>query len=299
MIEVEPPVAAGRAAQHCAQLLSRAADPRDPAQEIARIAQRFAQCAARELAELCDVRGLKVEPGATVLEPVDAAISAIPVHTVNSFLALGNERLGALLSVSTCEINAQFERLLGGDGRVDRTSVRLPASARPFVSRFEQSIMIAMREATDNGEFSLAVSAGKAAEISPFPKSEQVWVLEFTIIPPQGSEWTLTLALCRATLSQLLDARVASPATGRAIGERGLAQSAIGSMELPMRALLVDAAVPLSRLTGLQPGTVIPIAINRSIPVLIEHAVVAHGTAGEIDDHIALEITQISLPGHN
>lgn len=299
MIETELPVAAGRAAQHCPQLLSRAADPRDPAQEILRLAQRFAQSVTSELAGLCDVRGLKVEPGETRLEQADVAIPGIAVHTVNSFLALGSERLGALVSASTCEINAQFERLLGGDGRVDRTAVRLPASARPFVTRFEQSVLTAMREATDNEDFALAASMGKAAEIAPFPSHEQVWVLEFAITPPQGSGWTVTLMMCRTTLSHVLGAGVASPATGRAIGERGIDQSAIGMMELPLRALLVDTAVPLSRLTQLRPGSVIPVAINRSIPVLIEHAVVAHGTAGEVDDCIALEISHTSLPGHH
>ena len=63
-----------------------------------------------------------------------------------------------------------------------------------------------------------------------------------------------------------------------------------------MCAILVNAAIPLSRLTQLQPGSVIPIAINRSIPLLVEHAVIAHGTAGEVDDRIALEITHMTLP---
>lgn len=299
MIETALPVADGRAAQHCAELLSRAAEPVNPAQEVARLAQRFAQNASRLLGEMWDVRGLKIEAAGSSLVAADAAVSAIGVHTVNSFFAFGTERLGALLSVSTCEVNAQFERMLGGDGRVDRTSVRLPRSAHPFVARFEQGILGALREAAAREEFSLASSMGVAAEIAPFARDEEVWVLQFTVSPPLGTEWTMTLAVCRHTLSQLLNARVASPATGRAIGERGLDQSAIGLIELPTSAILVDVNIALSRLTQLQPGSVIPIAINRSIPLLIDHAVVAHGTAGEVDDRIALEITHTSIPGHN
>lgn len=299
MIETALPTAERRAALHCGELLSRAAEPVEPAQEVARLAQRFAQNASRELAEMCDARGLKVEAIDTALVAADAAVSAIGVHTVNSFFAFGTERLGALLSVSTCEINAQFERLLGGDGRVDRTSVRLPRSAHPFVARFEQRILGALREAAAREEFSLAASIGVASEIAPFAKGEQVWVLQFRVAPPLGTEWTMTLAVCRHTLSQLLDARVASPATGRAIGERELGQSALGMMELPTCAILVDAPIPLSRLAQLHPGSVIPVAINRSIPLLIEDAVIAHGTAGEIDDRIALEITHTSFPGRN
>lgn len=297
MIELELPIAHRRAAQHCAQLLSRAADPLDPAQEVAGLAQRFAQEAARGLADLCDARGLQVEVEEPRLLDADAVLAAVGVHSVNSFLSLGTERTGALLSIATCEVNAQFERLLGGDGLVDRTSVRLPQSALPFVSRLEQQILTALRSAARREEFELAASLGKAADIAPYAKGDEVWVLDFTVVPSAGSQWKLTMALCRASLAQLVDTRAASPATGRAIGERGIDASAIGQMELPMCAILVDSAIPLSRLTQLQVGAIIPIAVNRSIPLLIEHAVIAHGTAGEIDDNIALEITHTSLPG--
>lgn len=297
MIELEMPVADRRAAHHCAQLLSRAADPIDPAQEVVRLAARFAQDAARGLMALCDARGLVVEAMEPTLLDTDAMLAAIGVHTVNSFFSLGTERTGALISVATCEVNAQFERLLGGDGRVDRTSVRLPQSALPFVARFEQHILSALRSAARREEFALSASLGRACDIAPYAPGDHVWMLEFTIVPPVGSSWKLIMALCRASLSQLVDARAASPATGRAIGERGLDRSAIGQMELPLSAILVDSTIPLSRLTQLQVGSVIPIAVNRSIPLLIEHAVIAHGTAGEIDDNIALEITHTSLPG--
>lgn len=297
MIEGELPVAHRRAAQHCSQLLSRAADPLDPAQEVLALANRFAKDAARGLAELCDARGLQVEVEEPRLLDFDAMLALIGVHAVNSFFSLGTERTGALISVPTCEVNAQFERLLGGDGRVDRTSVRLPQSALPFVSRFEARMADALREAARRDEFSLAASLGKAGEIVPFDKSEPVWVLGFSVVPPVGTPWTLTMALCRASLSQLVDTRAASPATGRAIGERGIDRSAIGEMELPLRAILVDADIPLTRLTRLQIGTIIPIAVNRSIPLLVEHATIAHGTAGEVDDNIALEIIQTTLPG--
>lgn len=298
MIESDLPVAAGRAAQHCAQLLSRAADPVDPAQEVARLAERFAQCGAAGLAELCDLRGLRLEVASAGLLPCEDVFAKLGVHSVNTFFALECERTGALVSVATCEVIAQFERLLGGDGRVDRTNVRLPQSAMQFATRFEERILGALRTATDREEFSLASSQGKAREIAPFAAGEDVWAIEFTVVPPAGSSWTLTVAMCRASLSQLVGTRAASPATGRAIGERGIDQSAVGQVELPLRAILVDAAVPLARIAQLQPGAVIGVAVNRSVPLLIESAVVAHGTAGEIDDRIALEITHTSIPGH-
>lgn len=298
MIQSGIPVAARRAAQHCAQLLSRAAAPVDPAQEVARLAQRFAATAAPVLAEWCDARGLQVEVESAALIEAEAVFAKIGVHAVNSFFALGSERTGALVTVATCEMIAQFERLLGGDGRIDRTNVRLPQSALQFAARFEQRVLEALRQSTDREEFSLAASQGKATEMAPFSRQDRVWALDFSIQPPGAAAWTITLVLCRATLSQLLDARAASPATGRALGERGISQTAIGLIEMPMRAILVDAAVPLARLARLEPGAIIPVAINRAVPLMLEHAVVAHGTAGEIDDRVALEINHTSLPGN-
>jgi flagellar motor switch protein FliM len=68
-------------------------------------------------------------------------------------------------------------------------------------------------------------------------------------------------------------------------------------VDFPLRAVLVDTSVSLARLAQLQPGMLIPVALNRSVPLLIEQAVIAHGTAGEVDDRIALEISHTSLPG--
>ena len=297
MIEAAEPVAAGRAARHCAQLLSRAAEPVDASQEVVRLAKRFAQLAEPLLAKYCDARGLRIEIREAVQMPCEEVCALVGDASVSSFFALGTDRTGILASVATCDLIAVFERLLGGEGRVDPANSRLPQSAMQFALRFQQHLLTALRAATDRAEVSVAASHGAVREVIPFAASETLWSLEFEVMPPAGPLWKLRLALCRATLAQITGARASSPATGRVIGERGLTNSAIGHVELPLRAVLVDTAVPLARLAQLQPGAIIPVALNRSVPLIIEQAVIAHGAVGEIDDRVALEVSHSLLPG--
>ncbi|HAN88108.1 MAG TPA: flagellar motor switch protein FliM, partial [Erythrobacter sp.] len=86
-----------------------------------------------------------------------------------------------------------------------------------------------------------------------------------------------------------------SPAKGRPIGARGINGSAIADVALPLRAVLVDVPMSIARLASLAPGAVIPVAVNRNVPLLIGDLTIAHGCVGELDDRVALELNQTSL----
>lgn len=297
MIDIEQPVAVARAARHCAQLLSRSADPVDTGREAARLADRFAEHVQPLLAQHWEAGGLKVAVGSVETLTFAAACGRIDANSVSSFFSIGTERTGILVSIATCELIAMFERLLGGEGVIDQASTRLPRSATQFASRFEQCLLAAVRNASDRDEFALGAGGGAGSEKAPFDGDEAVWHIELAVSRPGGSPCTLQLVLCLATLGLLTTSRAASPATGRAIGMRGLDNSAIGEVAFPLRAVLVDTDVSLSRLMRLEPGALIPVALNRSVPLLIEQAVIAHATVGEVDDRVALEVSQTSLPG--
>ena len=85
------------------------------------------------------------------------------------------------------------------------------------------------------------------------------------------------------------------PATGRTIGARGIDGSAIADVDLPLRAVLVDVPMSVSRLASLEPGAVIPVAVNRNVPLLTGNLTIALGCVGELDDRVALELTQSFL----
>ena len=70
------------------------------------------------------------------------------------------------------------------------------------------------------------------------------------------------------------------------------ASRAIEDIPLTVLATLVDMRIPLARLATLKPGMVLPVSVARSVPLSIAGTIVAHGTVGELDDRVALQITQ-------
>ena len=51
-------------------------------------------------------------------------------------------------------------------------------------------------------------------------------------------------------------------------------------------------AIPLTALSRLTPGQVLPVTIARSVPLRIGSATIAHGTIGALDERVAVQITQ-------
>ena len=102
-------------------------------------------------------------------------------------------------------------------------------------------------------------------------------------------------AACNSTIAEIVGTRAVSPATGRTIGARGLNGSAIAEVDLPLRAVLVDVPMSIARLASLEPGSVIPVAVNRNVPLMTGNLTIAHGCVGELDDRVALELTQTFL----
>lgn len=301
MIETKPPTPAARAAQHCAQLMSRAAEPVDLRREAGRIAGLFAGQFAPRLAHHCGLRTIDVTVGETARVKFADLCERIGESAYSSAFALGAERCGVLVAAPACQLVALFDGLLGGAGVADPDNDRLPRSAMTFASGFDQALLAAIREASERATFELAGSQprGVLSGLASLASDEELWTAELFVAAPSAERWTLTLALCDATLSLITASRAASPATGRAIGSRSFAGSPIGEVALPLRAVLVDTQMPLARLASLQPGTLIPVALNRNIPLLIERSVIAQGTAGEIDDRVALEISQTLIFGTN
>ncbi len=67
-----------------------------------------------------------------------------------------------------------------------------------------------------------------------------------------------------------------------------------GGIPLPLKAILVDMAIPVATLAKLEPGMMIPVTVARSVPLVAGEQVVAHGTVGAMDDCTALQLTRIT-----
>jgi len=60
---------------------------------------------------------------------------------------------------------------------------------------------------------------------------------------------------------------------------------------MPVTAVLVDMRIGFSQLSALKVGDVLPVAVARSVPLKIADTTIAHGTIGEVDDRVAVQIT--------
>lgn len=296
MISATFPKTAARAARHCDELLSRAASPPDFANEFERFAGQFAEHARTSLGELCDCRALRVEAGELDQLPASEWLSQVATANVHSFYALGQDRCGILVSTPVADLVAQFERILGGTGEIDEDYAVLPASAARFAQQFEDRIAETLRQACDRSEIASSASGSVVDQVAPFEPSERIWTATLSVaLAGNARIWRVRLAASEAMLAKLVGSRAVSPATGRTIGARGLEGSAVAEVEMPLRAVLVDVPMSIARLAQLAPGALIPVAIHRNVPLLIGDTIIAHGTVGEIDDRVALELTQTSI----
>ena len=296
MITPGIPKAAAIAAKHCDELLSRAATPPDLDAEFARFARTFADLSMPALARLCDDRKVAAEVVETALVPVTDWFEQTGEAHRHSFVAIGQEKRGILFSVRVCELSALFDRILGGSGDIDEACTTLPASVRHFAEQFEDGMSESLCGASDRQGLKATASGDIVKEVAPFAATDQVWTATFRITPANGARpWSIRLAACSSSITELFGSRAASPATGRTIGARGIEGSAVAEVELPLRAVLVDVPMSIARLSGLAPGSIIPVAVNRNVPLMAGGLTIAHGSVGELDDRVALELTQTSF----
>ncbi|MBX7481880.1 FliM/FliN family flagellar motor C-terminal domain-containing protein [Qipengyuania qiaonensis] len=296
MISTPIPEAAARAACHCDELLSRAATPPELDIEFARFARGVAEQARGQLSTLCDDRGLDAEIVDTELMPVADWFAEVGTAHRHSFYSMGQESRGILISVRIGELVGQFERILGGTGEVDERCTVLPASAKRFAQQFEDRMADVLRNTSDRRGIAATAHGEEVEQVAPFAPGERVWTATLSITSTKTARaWRVRFAACHSTIADIVGTRAVSPATGRTIGARGIDGSAIAEVDLPLRAVLVDVPMSIARLASLEPGAVIPVAVNRNVPLMTGNLTIAHGCVGELDDRVALELTQTFL----
>lgn len=286
----------GRSAAHCSELLSRATTPPDLDLEFARFARNAVERARSQLAALCDDRAVMTTMVETEQVTVGDWYAKTGTAHHHGFYSLGQETRGILVSVQIGELVAQFERILGGTGEVDETCSALPASARRFAQQFEDRMGDVLRQAGDRREIAAIARGEEVDQVAPFAPNEKVWTATIEVSSIKAAQpWKVRIAACHAMIAELVGTRAVTPATGRTIGARGIDGSAIGDVDLPLRAVLVDVPMSIAQLSRLRPGSEIPVAVNRNVPLLIGNLTLAHGCVGELDDRVALELTHSYL----
>jgi flagellar motor switch protein FliM len=291
-------VAERMAAQHCAELLRKGLEPVDLGTGLTRMAERFARALAPSLAPLLGGE----DPEITVQSLRELTESALGEElgalAANSLYAAGVPGVTLLAAIEGAGLLRLVDRAFGGTGDPPKSlPAAFPLSAELMIDRLEALVAAALAQAlghTAASEIRALRRAAQLAELAPFPAGARIAVLRCEVSEAGRAPWHLTLALPQAMLPKLLSA--GDGVLARSAAPRAADPSAIpfADIPLPLTATLVDMLVSLAAISALEPGSVLPVAVARSVPLTIGSAIVARGSVGAQDERIALKLTQIA-----
>ncbi len=278
-------IAAGRAAQHCAELIPRETDPADLAPRWQELGESLAKALAPRLATMLDGKVPAIEvTSETAALPGLAATALIAREGIEGVLHLGVEGAAVLRLV---------DRAFGGPGSTPNPAPSdFPPSARLLIKRLEAAVLQALAEACAVAAEAFTVRL-RSHSMAALPlRSGASAGLTLTIAEPERPAWLIGLTLPQAALPAWLAATPRRPR--QAEGAANPAAAPFAEVPLPLTATLVDMRVPLRTAASLAPGMVLPVAVARAVPLSAGGNVVARGTVGQQDDRIALKLTQIA-----
>lgn len=278
-----------RTAGHCDALLERRVAPADLSADFARFGERLSGTLRPALAAACSDPALQIRSlGVRSVTRAGLGEACGPV-AANSLHGFANGERQLLLSLEARALLEQLDRAFGGTGIVEhKLPAELPLSAELLARRLEKQILAAIAAQLPGLDFQPGERGLDAARLCPFEAEAQLSLLELEV--GDTRPWRIAIALETEGLAGLLPrtpSRRAAPARKAEAHEAPFA-----GLPLTASATLVDMELPLHRLADLQPGDVLPIMVARNVPLRIGDIVLARGSIGEVDDQVALQITQ-------
>ena len=288
------------AAQHSADLLRGTRKAIDPLRELADASTRLAGRLERLIGDLC--AGSKVLVSAS--EPIELAANVSNERRtepmLNGMMTLGAKEVMMIASLPQRAILSIVDLALGGTGNdCEVPAGKLPLSVEMMFGRFEKIVAASLVEGLGFADSSLVKtrSAGSTLEATtPFAGCKRT-VLSFEVFIAGTKPWEVNFVFPGSALANLFADRAettdAAEVNTNAVAADPVAEP-FGGIPLPIRAVLVDMSVPVSALSRLKPGMVIPVTIARSVPLFAGDQVIAHGGVGEMEDRAALQLTKIT-----
>lgn len=286
-----PPLAAGYAANHCDALFRQRAEPADLLPEFGRLGERLARQLGPALASFGGGKTPEVQVEGVERRSGTELADAIGPLAANCLLAIGGSKNRLLLSIDGGALLAQLDRAFGGTGEIGgKLPVALPLSADLLAQRVEQGVASLLGELIGpSGALDVIERDHSYTALAPFKKGEALAVLTFEVSADGAQPMTIRLAARADSLAAILPAtetRRRAPSR-----EAGPLDAPFADIALTLEAVLTEMRIPLSRIAALAPGQTIPIPVARAIPLRIGGTIVARGTVGELEDRVALQIT--------
>lgn len=285
-----PMRSAGLAASHADALFRQSADEVDLLPEYGRLGERLARVLAPALAAFGG-SSKTPEVRVTGVERKSGAELAGELDRLGANALLGAGKLRMLVSIDGSALLAQLDRAFGGTGEIgNKLPAALPLSADLLAQRVEQAVAELLTQLVDLPQpLEVIERDGAYATLAPFRKGDALAALSFEIIERGAKPMKLALAVKAEALTMLLP----PTETRKRVPERksGPLDEPFGEIALTLEAVLTEMRIPLSRIAALEPGQTLAIPVARAVPLRIGGTVVARGTVGELEDRVALQIT--------
>ncbi len=293
-------VAERPAAQHCAQLLRRSPEPADQIGALARLGERLAAPLAKALAQLLGGEA----PAVTALPACELGetelVQQVGPLAANSLFAPGVPGVTMLASIEGAAVLRLVDRAYGGKGETSGPLPEaFPLSADLLVQRLETILADCLAAALGQGEVRTLRRAPRLSDLAPFPAGARLAVLPIEIMDGAKAPWTLTFAMPLAILPKLLGSggiggAGAMPVAPRSARAADPAAAPYAALPLGLIATVIDMPISLAAIAAMGPGSVLPVAVARAVPLAIGGTIIARGTIGAQDDRIAVRLTQLA-----
>ena len=284
-------------ASHSADLLRAGPPPVELVPAFSQLAERLARILSRALAPLLAGEAPVVRAqAARECEAGELDVTIAPL-AANCLLALGEGPARLLASIEAEPVLRMVDRAFGGRGAVPNPLPdRFPLSAELMIARLEAAVCDSLDQALGGAAGFRAVErSGSLAEIAPFGQGTMLALLSLDVEEPGGDGWSITLAAPLAVLESLFGKPAPAGKAGKAAAKptsRQPGEAPFADLPLTLSAVLVDMAMPVSALSGLKAGDIIPVAVARSVPLMVGETCIARGTIGACDDRVAVQVTQ-------
>ncbi|MCB2049260.1 MAG: FliM/FliN family flagellar motor switch protein [Novosphingobium sp.] len=288
-------------ARHAQFAGKRAAPEADPTAAAQRLTERLASA----LPEVIGMLGGENAPEVRPLDPREGVMRELLSRgngQCSHGLLVAEQGPSLLVSVDVAGAYQLVDMAFGGDGKLpDPLPEKLPLSAQIVTARIESEVAalvariagIASREQGAPPFVPLRRDSDIAA-LRPFAADRALWQASFEITFGGCDAWTLRLTVASEQVALLSpgdeDDTAPRARPSHAATSADPARSPFGDLPLTLCATLVDMRMPLARIAALKPGDVFPVSVARQVPLSIGERTIAHGTLGEIDDRVALQI---------
>ncbi|MCB2060612.1 MAG: FliM/FliN family flagellar motor switch protein [Novosphingobium sp.] len=284
-------------AQHCQELLRAGPAPAELTPSLTKFGDRLARALASGLIRIWGNDALEVSSNPPRECTMAELASEIAPLAANTLLSAGTRDQRFLASVDAEAVLRLVDRAFGGSGVAPEVPPEaFPLSAELMIARLETLVVRTIAQALDaQGEGAIRAMRrdGSLTELAPFADSEPLVVLTLDVEEGECTPWHVTFAFPAKAAAELFGKNEQPRAQGAdQRAEPAPGDEPFGDIPLTVRATLVDMRLPFSSLSGLKPGQLLPVAVARSVPLTIGDKTIAHGSVGEMDDRIAVQITQ-------